>query len=61
MNLQPQNYDSWLSLGEFDLSQHQPRRALGSLERALALAPTTVPATSEAIVQARAELASKHP
>ena len=61
VNLQPQNYDSWLSLGEFDLSHHQPRRALGSLERALALAPTTVPKTSEAIAQARAELASKHP
>jgi hypothetical protein len=60
VNLQPQNYDSWLALGEFDLQHHQPRRALGSLERALTLAPTTVPETGEAIAKARAELASKH-
>jgi len=60
VNLQPDNYDSWLELGNFDLQNHQPRRALGSLERALTLAPTTVPAIGEEIAQARAELASKH-
>lgn len=56
---QPQNYDSWLALGSFDLQNHQPRRALPSLERALALAPATVPATIEALDQARAEIAAK--
>jgi hypothetical protein len=59
VSLQPQNYDSWLQLGSFDLQNHQPRLALPSLERALTLAPSTVAAIPEALAQARAELAGK--
>jgi tetratricopeptide (TPR) repeat protein len=59
VRLQPDNGDSWLSLGIFDLQSHYPRRALVSLERALALAPATMPTTIKALAQARAELAGK--
>ncbi|MGI8506667.1 MAG: hypothetical protein ACR2MK_07645, partial [Solirubrobacteraceae bacterium] len=58
VKLQPQSYDSWLALGRFDLAAHQPRRALASLQRALALAPTMA-ATIEALDTARAELAAR--
>jgi Tfp pilus assembly protein PilF len=57
VSIQPRNRDSWLQLGLFDLSQDHPRQALPSLERAVALDPT-IPATVDALGQARAELAS---
>jgi hypothetical protein len=34
---QPENPQTWLQLGEFELQVHQPRRALRSLRRAVAL------------------------
>jgi hypothetical protein len=43
VQLQPENYESWYTLGSFDLANHQPRRALPSLERAHALDPNGAP------------------
>lgn len=54
---QPDNYESWLQLGSFDLGNHHPKLALTSLSRALALNPT-VPSTGLAVQQARAALAA---
>jgi hypothetical protein len=55
VRLQPENFTSWLALGSFDLAQHHPRLALPSLERAVALDPTS-PATGPALASARAAL-----
>jgi hypothetical protein len=55
VDLQPENANSWLALGSFDLTEGHPARALPSLTRAYALDPT-VPATGEALTQARAAL-----
>jgi hypothetical protein len=57
VSLQPQNYSSWLELGNFYLGRGQPRLALPALRRALTLAPVTVPAIGEAL--AKAEAAAK--
>lgn len=57
VRLQPDNSASWLQLGSFDLGNHQPRRALPSLQRAYALDPT-VPVTGITLTQAKDELAS---
>ncbi len=55
VDLQPENANSWLALGSFDLTEGHPRRALLSLTRAYALDPT-VPVTGETLAQARAAL-----
>jgi hypothetical protein len=52
---QPQNFDSWLQLGYFDLGNHEPRRALFSLEQARRLYPTSF-TTGVLIGQAQAAL-----
>ncbi|MGI9183944.1 MAG: O-antigen ligase family protein [Solirubrobacteraceae bacterium] len=40
VSLQPENRDSWLALGQYDLAHGQPHRALVSLRRAVALDPS---------------------
>lgn len=50
---QPQNRESWLALGSYDLARGQVRRALPSLRRAVTLDPT-VPETVDALNQALA-------
>jgi hypothetical protein len=52
---QPQNFDSWLQLGDFDLRAHHPRLALVSLEHARGLYPTYF-TTGVLIGRAQAEL-----
>jgi len=52
---QPNNYETWLGLGQFDLQQHQPRRAFGSLLHSLALNRTDG-STITLVIQARTEL-----
>ena len=54
--LQPDNPESWLQLGLFDLQNHQPRGAVVSLQRASALDLTDVPAAN-ALAAAQAALA----
>jgi tetratricopeptide (TPR) repeat protein len=59
VNTQPDNYESWLALGTFDLNnEHNPERSLPSLRRAVALNPT-VPTTTQALAVARLDLAAK--
>jgi cytochrome c-type biogenesis protein CcmH/NrfG len=58
--LQPKNFQTWLSLGQFDLQQHRPRRAYGSLLRALRL-DRTDPETIALVAQARSELGIGRP
>ena len=55
VRLQPDDFASWLALGSFDLAHHRPRLALPSLQRAVALDPTS-PATGPALASARAAL-----
>jgi len=55
VDLQPENANSWLALGSFDLTEGHPKRALPSLKRAYALDPT-VPVTGEALTHARTAL-----
>ncbi|MGH2866204.1 MAG: O-antigen ligase family protein [Solirubrobacteraceae bacterium] len=58
VSLQPENRDSWLALGQYDLAHGQPRRALASLRRAVALDPTLGEAV-DALNQARAASARR--
>jgi hypothetical protein len=59
VNTQPDNYESWLALGTFDLNnEHDPERSLPSLRRAVALNPT-VPTTTQALAVARLALVAK--
>lgn len=60
VNLQPDNHDSWLQLGLYDLHRRALRPALHELEVAAALDPT-VAATLQGIAQARAQLAARNP
>lgn len=57
-SVQPENSQTWENLGEFDLRQHAPKRALTELQVAgrLDLSSTTVPAE---IAQASKELAAR--
>jgi tetratricopeptide (TPR) repeat protein len=55
---QPENRDSWLALGSYDLAHGHARQALPSLRRAVALDPT-VPETVDALNQALAALRSQ--
>ncbi len=54
--IQPQNAQSWLALGEFELSQHRPTRALYALRRAyqLDLSSAEAAAALERAVTAKA-------
>ncbi|MGB9186298.1 MAG: hypothetical protein WCB67_19775, partial [Solirubrobacteraceae bacterium] len=58
VSLQPGNRDSWLALGQYDLSHGQPQRALPSLRRAVALDPT-VPETVDTLNQALAAISQR--
>lgn len=59
VSTQPDNYESWLALGTFDLnSDHNPARSLPSLRRAYALNPT-VPSTIQTLADARLTLAKQ--
>ncbi|HET9102341.1 MAG TPA: O-antigen ligase family protein [Solirubrobacteraceae bacterium] len=53
--VQPENANSWLQLGSFDLTEGHARRALPSLRRAYELDPT-VPVTGEVLAQAEAAI-----
>jgi tetratricopeptide (TPR) repeat protein len=55
IDLQPQNYNTWLQLGLFEIQQKQPRAALAALNHVLKLNPP-LEATAAAIAQAQAEL-----
>jgi tetratricopeptide (TPR) repeat protein len=55
IDLQPQNYNTWLQLGLFEIQQKQPRAALAALNHVLELNPP-LEATPAAIAQAQAEL-----
>lgn len=55
VNRQPQNPQTWLSLGAFDIGHHHPRRAYGPLVRALRLDPVSL-GTIALVAQARTEL-----
>ena len=57
VQVQPENFQSWYQLGDFDLNNHQPRLALPSLRRAFALDPT-VPQTGQELAIARAQVAA---
>ncbi len=59
VQLQPDNFQSWYALGSFDLSRHEARLALASLERAQMLDPID-PGTAQALADARAALAAGH-
>ena len=52
VRLQPENAQSWLALGSFDLDNHHARRSLPSLERANMLDPTS-PQTQHALALAQ--------
>jgi tetratricopeptide (TPR) repeat protein len=58
VSLQPENRDSWLALGQYDLAHGQPQRALPSLRRAVALDPT-VPETVDTLNQALAAISRR--
>ena len=53
--LQPENSESWLALGTYDLDHGHPAPALPSLRRAVALNPT-VPVTTFTLNQALAAI-----
>ena len=55
ISLEPQNYNTWLQLGLFEIAQKQPGAALDALGRVLKLNPP-LEATPVAIGQAQAEL-----
>jgi len=55
ISLEPQNYNTWLQLGLFEIAQKQPGAALDALGRVLKLNPP-LEATPVAIAQAQAEL-----
>jgi cytochrome c-type biogenesis protein CcmH/NrfG len=54
---QPQNAQTWLQLGEFDLNAHHPRAALGSLAKAKMLDLSSYQVVAD-ISRANAELTS---
>ena len=58
ISLQPDNAATWRQLGFYDLQHHQPHKALGVLEKALALDRSSSQ-TLQAIQQAQAELVSQ--
>ncbi len=57
---QPQNTDPWLTLGEFELQQREPRQALFAFRRALLFNQISAAALS-GIAQAQSELAAPTP
>lgn len=57
IDLEPENYNTWLQLGLFEIQAKQPQAALGALARVSALNPTLV-AIQGAVAQAQAELKS---
>jgi hypothetical protein len=59
-SLQPDNPQTWLQLGSFDLQAHQPRLALGELETAHRLDLTSGP-ISQQLGQAQTALVSATP
>lgn len=59
VRLQPQNTATWLQLGDYELQQHAPRRALTALRTALELDRSSLTISSE-IAQAQGELRSPH-
>jgi tetratricopeptide (TPR) repeat protein len=58
VDLQPDNRDSWLQLGSYDLQAGRLRPAVRELQRAVALDPT-IPATVDALAEAQAELKAR--
>ena len=54
--LQPENPQTWLQLGNYELQQRQPRRALATLAKALALDRSSSTAALSAITQAQNQL-----
>lgn len=59
-SLQPENPQTWMYLGTFDLQAHQPRLALSELETAHRLDLTSAAITTQ-LDQARTELLSARP
>jgi len=53
--LQPANYETWLQLGQYDLTLDQPREAIAALTAALHLFPQD-PITGKLIAQAQSDL-----
>jgi len=60
ISLQPDNAATWRELGFYDLQHHQPHKAIGVLQKALALDRSSYP-TIQAIQQAQAQLAASAP
>ena len=56
VSLQPDNATTWRQLGYYNLQHGQPHKAVGVLEKALALDRSS-PQTMQAIAQAQAQLA----
>jgi cytochrome c-type biogenesis protein CcmH/NrfG len=57
VHMQPQNFESWLALGEYDLRHGRPQLALRSLNKTMALNVNSVPGLSD-VAQAKAAIAA---
>ena len=58
IDVQPENFESWLALADYDLRHNAPARALVSLRKTLSLNVNSVQAFQE-VAQANAELAAR--
>jgi cytochrome c-type biogenesis protein CcmH/NrfG len=55
--MQPQNFESWLALGEYDLQHGRPQLALTSLDKATSLNVNSIQGAKD-VAQAKAAIAA---